>query len=280
MSKIKALITTLVLATSSAAMAAPTVSFSANASWGTGTGPVVITGPGVRDHRESEAFSRQRSAWIALATPMALTRGRDIIRLEAPSRFNQIRIQSTKGASYIAQVTVLYTDGTRQVVSLNRWIRAGSPLLHFNLNSTRPIDRLLINGSTSRSARYQVFGYGRLVSETPPAYQPPAHQHPVHQPPVYQPPAYQPRTTALANGVSFANTRGSREIVLGAHMGSYNGHEQMITLQRTLGAGQMVDVDLDGNGRYPIARIRVFHSSSTDLIGPSSIANKFNIAAF
>src|SRR4051812_4961028 len=107
MSKIKAALVTLMLGTSTAAMASPSVSFSAGAqvSWGTQAGPMV------RDHRYEPAAPT--TSWISLAEPLRLARGRDVIRPQMGS-FSQIRLQAANGMSFIQNVTVLFTDGTSQ----------------------------------------------------------------------------------------------------------------------------------------------------------------------
>ena len=56
-----------------------------------------------------------------------------------------------------------------------------------------------------------------------------------------------------------------------------NGHEQMITIKRTLSGGEVIDLNLDGAGRGSIARLVVFQTDSTDLVGPSP--GVFNVAA-
>lgn len=166
MSKIKALITTLILGSSSLAMAAPGATFSAQASWNTGV-QKVITAPNVRDHRTVDTMARHddrpnrrpRAAWIALGEPKQLARGRDLIRVAAKTPFSQLRIQSTAGATRISQLTVVYTDGTRQVMQLDRRINPRNPMIEVDLAGTRQVASLLISGSSSRRASYQVFGH-------------------------------------------------------------------------------------------------------------------------
>ena len=293
MSKMKALITMLVLGSSSAAMAAPSVSFdaSAHASWGT-------PAANVRDHRTTTtsyqpAPSYARSSWISLAQPMT---GTVTVRLETRSLINQIRIQSARGSSYISNVVVRFEDGSRQVLTLNRWIDTRNPILQFNLNRTGRVSQLVISASAhGRRSSYQLFGYATRETERPmrPTYQP--------QPPVYQPPVYQPQGVLLADTVSFAHTDGRRLIDVGASKGPFgtvrfqgvsgtvyikmihitftNGQEQMLgAVNQTLRAGEVFDLKLDGAGRNQIQRISLW--TTTDGQPITQATGEFTATAF
>jgi hypothetical protein len=285
-------------------MADTSLTFHAQASWGT----PASTAPVVRDHRlpaPAPAYGNtqwtQRPAtvfgqgtWISLAEPMNLARGRHLLDLNTSAKLNQIRLQSTSGQAFIGTLTVQYVNGASQVITLNQWIDSRNPMAQFNLNRTAQVDSILINGSRSqRGGKFQVFGYATSTRPTPPIYQP-------ERPPVYQPPVYVPqRTIPLANSMTLAWTRGSKEISVGYNMGSFrtirltgvtgdsifshvlvsftNGHEQMIPVKRTLKGGETIDLNLDSAGRGSIARLVVFQTDSTDVVGPS--AGVFNVAA-
>jgi hypothetical protein len=114
--------------------------------------------------------------------------------------------------------------------------------------------------------------------------------------PAYQMPA---RNVSLATDVSFAGTRGQMELdvraangfVDGIHIDALNqtvilshalvtytnGQEQMITIGRELAGGQSLNVPFACNGRS-VARIDLFQTSSTDLVGQS--AGQFNVTTF
>ncbi|HVK86319.1 MAG TPA: hypothetical protein VM513_19500 [Kofleriaceae bacterium] len=153
MSKIKALITTLVLGTSSLAMADSTVAYKTTAS-------------AVRDHRNevrpmpAHAMYRlpNRAAWVALSTPTMLHEGRNAIKLATPSRYSQLRLQATAGRSYISSVIVRFADGTRQEIAVNKALDARSPMLNLSISSRASVDRVVIKGSTNRRASVQLFG--------------------------------------------------------------------------------------------------------------------------
>lgn len=296
MSKIKALITTLVLGTSSVAMADTSLSFHAEGSWGLPQ----VSAPVVRDHRaptigyQQPAPAFARGTWISLAEPMTLRRGGATIDLSSRARLNQIRLQSASGSSFIGTVTVQFVGGASQVVTLNQWLDARNPMAQFNLNRTTQVDAIIINSARNyRGGKLQVFGYASSTRPTPPIYQ-------NDLPPVYQPPVYQPqRTVALANSMTLAWTRGSKEITVDYNAGSFkalritgvtgatllsrvlvsfnNGHQQMIRVDRTLNGGESIDLALETAGRGSIARITVFDNDNTQVIGHA--AGVFNVAA-
>ncbi len=158
MSKIKALITMLVLGTSSVAMADSSVAFH-QGTWGTPT-----PAPVVRDHRGPLPAYQQpvrvRGTWISLSEPMKLARGRGVLDINARMPLNQIRLQSASGQAFISTITVQYVNGASQVVTLNQWIDARNPMAQFNLNRTAAVDAIYINGSRGqRAGKFQVFGY-------------------------------------------------------------------------------------------------------------------------
>jgi len=294
MSKMKALITALVLGTSSAAMAAPSVTFTAHAeaSWGT-------VSPNIRDHRTLTTYPTYQSpatfargTWISLAEPMNMARGRATIDINSRSAFNQIRLQSASGSSFIRTVTVQYVNGASQVITLNQWIDAHNPMAQFNLNRPMQVDSIMINGQrNARGSKLQVFGYASSTRPTPPIYQP-------ELPPVYQPPVSTAVSVPLAQNVTLWGSYGSKEVLVDRNLRSFttlritgttgsspmshiivsftNGHEQMIPINRTQVFGENLDLTLDGSGRYNIARVTVFHNGQSALVPQTGY---FNITA-
>jgi hypothetical protein len=158
MSKIKALITTLVLATSSIAAAAPGVAFKASATV-------------VRDHRVDVARPMPamyrlpaRPAWIALSSPTQLAQGRNAIKVATPSRYSQLRLQATAGSSYIKSITIRFADGTKQDLTINKTLNARSPIVELPVSSRASVQRVVIKGSTNHRASVQLFGTRALVA--------------------------------------------------------------------------------------------------------------------
>ncbi|MDQ3365925.1 MAG: hypothetical protein M3680_10910 [Myxococcota bacterium] len=311
MSKIKALITTLVLGSSSAAIAAPSISFdaSARASWGTPT----TSAPIVRDHHRTDlTIPRGRGhAWIALTEPLTSAR-RNIIDIGMRrDHFAQLRLQTVAGSTYVYALRIRFDDGTRETVTVNRWLSSGMPSLQVPLpQGRRGIDKIVVTSYAGRGAAFQVFGLRTRFAEQPPiaqpvppiyqppVYQPPYAQPPVAQPPVYQPPVYQAPVSGLtvARDLSFANTGGSRAISVGAELGTFtklrveatsghfpitavqidfvNGTSQVIAnVNQLLRIGESVDFQLAG-GPQGIRQILI---KTTPNRPPVQQASRFNV---
>jgi hypothetical protein len=175
MSKLTIALVTL-LGTSSAAMASPSVSFSAHANFAFGTS--APTAPVVRDHRDDrndhndreQAYpmpANQWTSWISLGAPMSFADGRDVLRPEMNLDITQVRLQATSGMSYVQKVTVRFRDGSKQSVMLNTWLTMRSPMLQFDLSANhRGIDSITVLGTTSgRNASYQVFAEGGRIEQ-------------------------------------------------------------------------------------------------------------------
>lgn len=268
MSKIKALITTLVLGSSSVAMASPSFSLSAGAEWSFGNR--TSSGPVIRDHRTT--------TWTALSQPVSAMYGRTTIRLHNTAAFSTLKLQGVAGAAYVDNIILELANGRRQVIEVDRWIDSRSPV-QLNVKNNRQISSVTINGSANRRASYQLFGHAQYPMYETPVSNPPVYQPPVYQPPVYQPPVYQ--GVLLGSGLDFAHSDGREFITVGAQKGSFeairimgtsgttfvkmvqidfaDGTSQFLSaINRELRAGQSFDLELDGHTRRAIARVTVW----------------------
>jgi hypothetical protein len=156
MSKLTALITTLVLGASSIAAADTAVAFQASAKLR--PAPAVIP---ARDHRigTTAVPSMYRAPWVALSQPLMLdNNGRNAIRLATPSRYSQLRLQSTAGRSFVDSVIVRFADGSRQEIQVNKTLDARAPMVNLNISNRASVERVVIKGSTNRRASVQLFG--------------------------------------------------------------------------------------------------------------------------
>jgi hypothetical protein len=265
MSKIKAALVTLILGTSSAAMAAPAVSFTAQANLAFGT----QVGPNVRDHRTQPAYPMPVNpgyAWIALGSQMSLSSGKTTVKPSLGS-ISQLRLEASAGSSYVKKVQVKFRDGSVQNVKLNQWLTTRAPL-DLSLTANRSgVDTIVITGSAQYNARYQLFAQGVHIVEVPP----------VVTPPIYQ--GY-----SLGTGMSFAGSDGRRIFTVGADKGTFStlriqgesgstyieqvlirfegGQEQLLrNIDQTLGRGQTVNIRLDGNGTNKVHGVYIYTSN-------------------
>ncbi len=302
MSKLKAALVTMFLGSSSAAMASPSVSFSADArlSWGTSFGP------SVRDHRSEPApapyaMPANRQVWISVAS-LGFFDGRDVVRFD-DNNFKAIRLTAQSGYTYIRKVKLRFADGTMQTIGINDWIPSEGFQLELERNHGG-IDSMIVMGSTSgRGSLYQVSALTSRNVELP--------RPPVVQPPVYSPggwggynnlPVIQEQAPImLSSELTFANTMGFREIPVAATAGTFtklrlqdhggamplakvivnfrNGHIQTIdNINRMFSPGEAIDLRLDQRGDGQIAKVYVFTNNTNTPI-PNVINGSFDVYA-
>ena len=142
---IKALITMLVLGSSSVAMAHPV------SNMGFEGGPVSI-----RDHRITPTFVPQ---WTTLGTENQIANGAVKFRVNAwSSKFSMLRLQTTAGKSLINRVEIQFGNGAKQVVALNQYLTASNPRITIDLDGdqARSIRSVTVIGKNARQSAYSV----------------------------------------------------------------------------------------------------------------------------
>jgi hypothetical protein len=296
MSKLKAALFTLILGSSSVAMADSSVAFSAGAkfSFGTGFGTAFgnsfVAPPIVRDHRPpTYPMPPQRIEWVSLGS-QSLERGRTLIR-PSVSNIDALRLQATSGWSYVRRVQIRYANGSEQRLEVNRWLTR-APFELALANDRRSISSITVIGSVwGYGAKYTVSAKTtrRIEPPMPPVVQPPVvyPQPPVHPlPPVY-------RGYELGSGMSFLNTYGRRDLNVGADKGTFrtlhlegetgstyiqmvkisfaNGKEQnLFAVNKMLSRGESLDLQLDGNGTYGVVHVLLWTTNDARPITTST----------
>lgn len=276
--KFKALITSILLATSSVALADDTKldrRFTDDFS--------------VRDHRDHDRF---RPQWKPLSQMITASR-RNVIRIaEHDDELRAIRLQNGAGATYIYSITLRYEDGHRENITVGKWLYAGAPVLTFDLAQDHELDRVVINTWTSMRSTYQVLGQRA--------------RRPMPRPPVVEPlPPYPPRPPidlpqlglVIGKDLTFANTAGYVHLPVGVDKGNFKklrlestgsstfigriyvtfptGLHQMFDVNKALYRGETIDLDLSGNIAKQITAITVMQGNDVRAVGPS--ASRFSL---
>jgi hypothetical protein len=98
------------------------------------------------------------SGWMALTQPTRLDRGREFIHVGPQyGRFNTLKLESTRGASFINQVAIQFADGKTQVVHLNEGLSGRNPCITIDLTGrNRQINGIVVYGSTNARSSYQI----------------------------------------------------------------------------------------------------------------------------
>lgn len=291
MSKIKAAILTAILGSSTAAMASPSASFSADArfSWGTGA-------PVIRDHRTHVTpvtpvtyEQRSHAQQLKLAGALSLWSGRDVLRMPGMNLrdVDALTLRATHGAGYVEGIQVRYRNGRDKTIQLNQWMSSRSPAIHIPLRGNRAIESIVIFGSAEGRLNYQVFA--QLDNDS---------YEPRPEPPVYQPPVY--RGMSIGQDLTFMNTDGRKFLTVGAEKGRFSslrlsgnqgnvfiqhvkvtfadGQEQLLTgLNKSLRAGESFDMALEGH-RGGIQQITIWTHDRGHMV--NTISGSFNATLF
>jgi hypothetical protein len=261
--KFKAIITSLVLSTSSIALA-DDLSFGAKLDGNYDAS--------VHDHRDD----MRRPAWMPLSQMLTASR-RNVIRIdERQDELRALRLQTGSGATYVYSITLHYEDGHRENITVGKWLYAGAPVLTFELAKNHELDRVVINTWTSRRSTYQVLGQ-RVRKLAPPPL-----------------PRY---GFVVGKDLSFANTAGYVQLAVGADKGRFNkvriestsantfighvhvtfatGQHQMLPVNKPLYRGETIDLELTGKGAQQITSITVMAGDDVRQVGPS--ASRFSV---
>jgi len=151
---LKAIIATLVLGASGAAIAdpGPGVTIRGEARWGQ-------TQPVQTYQRDQHRPYVRNNTWVALTTPLQLDRGRTTIDVTQRRPFTQLRLQTTNGASRVDRVIVQFENGARQVIAVNQRLSPRNPMVNIDLDGQqRRVDRITVMGDSRRGGSIQVFG--------------------------------------------------------------------------------------------------------------------------
>ena len=170
MTKIKALITMLVLGTSAAAFAAPS-DFSAptvrdHRDPMPAPAPITANAPNVRDHREPLPQDKQmdrdvwkhRTQWTTLASSAKIVGTKEYIRVGARAgQFDQLKLQTISGKTQIKLVQINFSNGQSQMVRLNTTLDRNNTVATVSLNGqNRSISSIVVYGAGNARSAYSV----------------------------------------------------------------------------------------------------------------------------
>lgn len=172
--KITALVTTLVLGISSAAIASPSSPSPASSSFDERDRVVdhradarlvpppapLPAAPVIRDHGERDAPGDRRpgraqpKAWTTLATASSLGRGKTQIDVATTARFSTLKLEATRGATMIDRIVIMFANGERQVVRLGQTISRGNAATIDLDGRARQITKIVVQGRGNYRASY------------------------------------------------------------------------------------------------------------------------------
>lgn len=241
------LIPTLLLATSSVAVADPVVQFKADADFS------------IRDHRF------RRPVWTPLSR-MLDGGGRSTIKLaENKDDLRSIRLQSGVGATYVYSILLQFDDGSRETIRVGKWLYSRNPMLTFDMPQHEGgVDRITVRTWSNMRSTFQVLGQQtRIRRPIPPTWEQPV-------------PPPRPASFVLGTNLSFSSSgylhlpvgsdKGQFSKVrianngFGTYIGNVNvalatGQYQTIAVNKTLARGESVDLDIAGRAPQALTAI-------------------------
>jgi hypothetical protein len=146
MTKLKTLITVLLLSSSAAAFAAPSPAYRDDA-------------PIVRDHREVPVQQwKHRTQWTTLASSAKIIGTKEYIRVGAKAgTFDQLKLQTISGKTQIKKVQINFANGESQTVRLNTTLDKGNQIATIDLaGKDRAISSIIVFGSANARGSYAI----------------------------------------------------------------------------------------------------------------------------
>ncbi len=164
---IKALVTMLVLGSSSVAMARPVaVSGSAGASVVVRDHRTQAPAPAPKPAYQAEYGGAHRSppwrpVWVNLGTESRYMDGEmkfHVSPYHKAKAFSTLKLQSSSGKSLIYRVKIQFANGRTQVVELNRYLNKNTPTITIDLagDSARSIRNVTVIGRNATQSTYSV----------------------------------------------------------------------------------------------------------------------------
>jgi hypothetical protein len=107
------------------------------------------------DRYDRSQWRHRDQRWVTVASEFRASAGRQFLMLNGQT-FTRLRLEAVRGAPMIRHVTVVYTNGTRQVIPLNaRLPRGAGEVLRLN---RMPIHRIVIHADPRIWGVYSLYG--------------------------------------------------------------------------------------------------------------------------
>ncbi len=132
-----------------------------------GTSTAALADPVVRDHREGDVSAQVRDhrdhdlptrpSWMVIASQSQLAHGRDVIATN--TRIASVKLVARKGVTTIHTITIKFANGATQKLRVNQTLAPNARPLTFALDGgLRSVTRIVVTGSSSRRASFEVLG--------------------------------------------------------------------------------------------------------------------------
>jgi hypothetical protein len=227
-----------------------------------------------RDHRW------RQPQFTALSPKMLDGNGRATIKLaEAKDDLLQLRLQAGVGATYVYSMILQYDNGSRETIQVGKWLWSQNAQMTYDVPQGKGgIDRITVRTWSNVKSTFQVLGQeARRARPVPPVYDPP--------------PPPMPASLALGTNLSFPSSgylhlpvgvekgRFSKIKIVNNGFGTYlgtvtvglaTGTSQTITLNKPLGRGQSIELDIAGARPQAVTAITLMQQHDVRTFAPAT----------
>lgn len=212
-----------------------------------------------RDHRW------RQPVFEPLSPKMLDGNGRSSIKLtEAKDDLTAIRLQAGVGATYVYSIILSYDNGSRETIQVGKWLWQRNQMLTFDVPQNKGgVDRITVRTWSNVRSTFQVLGQEMRRRPIPPTWDPPA-------------PPPMPASLVLGTNLSFSSSgylhlpvgveKGAFSKIkivnngFGTHLGTVSvglatGAHQTIEVNKTLGRGESIELDITGRAPQALTAI-------------------------
>jgi hypothetical protein len=111
------------------------------------------------DYRQpSYGYDQRYTTWQPLTSLERLDRRGDMFDLSTRGRFTQLRLQNQSGRTVVRQIEIVFANGERQFVQVNRALDGNHAMINIDLEGdARRIDKIFVDGRSARDGSYQLY---------------------------------------------------------------------------------------------------------------------------
>ena len=110
-----------------------------------------------QQHRFEREVYRPRNTWMPLTSTERLDRGGEVFDLSTRERFAQLRLQNQTGRTFVRTIEIVYGNGERRCVEVNRVLNGNHDMVNIDLDQSRRIDRVVVDGRSGRGGSFQLY---------------------------------------------------------------------------------------------------------------------------
>jgi hypothetical protein len=97
---------------------------------------------------------RRATSWMPLTSVVNSGGAFDVPLRE---RFGQLRLQNQTGRTFVRTIEIVYGNGERRCVEVNRVLNGNHDMVNIDLDQSRRISRVIVDGRSGRRGTFQLY---------------------------------------------------------------------------------------------------------------------------